>query len=301
MRPQDRGFALILVIWSLVLLSSLAGGFAFAVRHEARVAADMESIARTEAAATAALHTAVLALGTTDREDRWQADTQAHQVPWPAATITVRVQSESGRIDINRSPRELLAGLFSQLFPDADPDALADAVVDWRDRDDRPGPAGAEQDAYIQAGYTYTPPNNAFDSVSELSQVIGFNGEMVDEAGPYLTIYSQQPRINITSAELLVLAAVPGIDRDMAEAFIAQRERVLAQGGTLDHTPLRTGMRYLDTRPSGKFLSLDIEVRLDEGLGRREHAVIRLDRARGYRLLARETRPVSPAPDLTDR
>jgi len=137
--------------------------------------------------------------------------------------------------------------------------------------------------------------------VSELSQVIGFNGEMVDEAGPYLTIYSQQPRINITSAELLVLAAVPGIDRDMAEAFIAQRERVLAQGGTLDHTPLRTGMRYLDTRPSGKFLSLDIEVRLDEGLGRREHAVIRLDRARGYRLLARETRPVSPAPDLTDR
>ena len=299
MKPRDRGFALILVIWSLVLLSSLAGGFSYAVRHEARVAADMESIARAEAAAVAGLHTAVLSLASSNPADRWQADAQLHEVPWPDAAIQVKVRSESGRLDLNRSSRELLVGLFAQLFPHADPEALADAVIDWRDRDDRPGPAGAERDAYVQAGYTYTPKNLSFDSVSELSQVIGFDSAMTDRASAYLTVNSHQPRINVASADLLVLASVPGINRDDAETFVAHRERVLAEGGTLDYTPLGNGMRYLDKRPGGRFLSIDIEVRLAEGLMRREHAVIRLERARGFKLLAREIRPVGLEPDGT--
>jgi general secretion pathway protein K len=297
MKPRDRGFALILVIWSLVLLSSLAGGFSYAVRHEARVAADMESIARAEAAAVAGLHTTVLALASGDPGDRWQADGRIREVSWPDAAIRIRVRSESSRIDLNHSPPELLAGLFVQVFPDQDAEALAAAVSDWRDPDDRPGPAGAERDAYVQAGYTYSPKNRPFDSVSELSQVIGFDSAMVERASAYLTVNSHQPRINVAGADLLVLAAVPGINRDDAEKFVAYRERVLAEGGTLDYNPLRNGMRYLDKRPGGRFLSIDIEVRLNEGLMRREHAVIRLDRARGYRLLARETHPARLEPD----
>lgn len=296
MNRRTRGFALILVIWSLVLLASLAGGFAYAVRHEARVAADMESIARAEAIATAVLNTAVLALSSTDPEQRWQADSQTHLIPWPGATSKIVVRSESGRIDLNRASRELLIGLFSQLFSDADPEALADAVIDWRDSDDRPGPAGAERDAYLSAGYRYVPHNAPFDSVNELGRVIRFDGEMVTMAVDYLTVYSRQPRVNATSADLVVLAAVPGIDRDQAEAFIAHRERILSEGGALDYTALRNGRRFLDTRPGGKYLSLDIEVVLDEGLERHEHAVIHLDRKRGYRLLARETRPVTVEP-----
>jgi len=296
MNKREQGFALILVIWALVLLSSLAGGFAYAVRHEIRVAGDMAAIARAEAIATAVLNTAVLALSNTDPEQRWQIDTQTHPVPWPGASGRVTVRSESGRIDINKAPRELLAGLFSQLYADADPDALADAVIDWRDNDNRPGPAGAEYNAYIQAGYRYGPTNSPFNSVNELSQVIGFDGDMLETARDYLTVYSRQPRINIASADLVVLAAVPGIDMDKAQAFIAHRERVLVEGGKLDLAALGTGRRFLDTRPGGKYLSLDIEVVLDEGLKRQEHAVIQLDRKRGYRLLARETRPVGMVP-----
>ena len=295
MNRREQGFALILVIWALVLLSSLAGGFAYAVRHEIRVAGDMEAIMRAEAIATAVLNTAVLALSNTDPEQRWRVDSQTHLIPWPGASSQVTVRSESGRIDINRAPRELLAGLFSQLLTDADPDALADAIIDWRDSDSRPGPAGAELNAYLQAGYRYGPSNSPFNSVNELSQVIGFNSGMLDVASDYLTVYSRQPRVNASSADLVVLAAVPGIDRDKAAAFIAHRAQVLAEGGELDYTPLGTGRRFLDTRPGGKYLSLDIEVVLDEGLKRREHAVIQLDRKRGYRLLTREMRPVGMA------
>ena len=56
MKQRAGGFALILVIWALVLLTSLATGFALAIRHEIRVSGDMASIAQAEATATAALH-----------------------------------------------------------------------------------------------------------------------------------------------------------------------------------------------------------------------------------------------------
>ena len=39
----QKGFALILVIWALVLLVSLGSGFSYALRHEVRAASDLET------------------------------------------------------------------------------------------------------------------------------------------------------------------------------------------------------------------------------------------------------------------
>ena len=63
MRRGAGGFALILVIWALVLLTSLATGFALAIRHEIRVAGDLASIAQAEATTSATLHAAAFMLG----------------------------------------------------------------------------------------------------------------------------------------------------------------------------------------------------------------------------------------------
>ena len=290
---RTRGFALILVIWCLLLLTSLATGFALAVRHETRVAADLSALARAEAAATAALHTTILALSTNDRENRWIADNSTHAIPWPSAKVAVRVQSESGRIDINRAPRELLAGLFEQLFPDSDSQTLADTLIDWRDRDDQEQPKGAENASYSQAGYGYTPSNTAFYSTDELSQVMGFNNVMVEKAKPFLTVHSRQPRVNAISADLVVLKSIPGVDQAAAEAFVAQREIALQEDADVDYTLLRNGRRHVDKKLGGKLFSLDIEVRVNDGLTRREHAVIRLSRRDAYSLLLRETLPVA--------
>jgi len=296
---RHGGFALILVIWAIVLLASLAAGFAFAVRHEIRVAGDMASVARAEAAASAALHTAALLLGRADPEERWQADTRLRSMPWPDAVIGVRVQSESGRIDINRAPRALLLGLFAQFFPPGRADALVDALIDWRDDDDEPEPAGAEREAYEQAGYSYGPANAPFNSVNELSRVLGFDGQIRDTLRPYLTVHSRRPRINVLGADLIVLLSVPGVDRDIAATLVAQRDRILTEGGRMDFTALRSGRQYLESRPNDRLLSIDIDVRLDSGFRRREHAVIQLNRTRGYTLLARETLPTRLTPGDT--
>ena len=297
MRRGAGGFALILVIWALVLLTSLATGFALAIRHEIRAAGDLASIAQAEATTSATLHAAAFMLSLAEPTDRWKADKQWRKLPWPDADIGVRVQSESGKIDINLAPRELLAGLFTQFMSPARSEALTDALLDWRDGDDDPEPSGAEQKAYSRAGYTYGPANASFNSVNELGRVLGFDYPTVELLKPYLTVHSKRPRINVLGADAVVLMATPGIDREIATMLLAQRDRVLAEGGRMDFAELRNGWRYLESRANDRLLSVDIDVLLPNGFRRREHAVIRLHRTRGYNLLARETLPATPAPE----
>lgn len=301
MNLRNQGFAMILVIWSLILLASLAAGFAEAVRHQSRSAADLAATARAEAATTAALHVTVLALDRQrDSDRRWRADGQPHAIDSPTAQLSVRVFAENGRIDLNQSPIEPLSGLFAQLFPGRNPEALAAALIDWRDSDDEAAAGGSEQTAYARAGFAYAPANRPLHSVDELSQIMGFDNTMVATARPFLTVHSRQPRINARSADPRVLAAVPGVDLATAQAFVRQRDEAIARGGDPDFTPLRNGRRYLETRTGGKVFSLDIEARLHEGFVRRERAVIRLDRREGYTLLLRETRPLDPARPVDD-
>ncbi len=292
MRYQHaKGFALMLVVWAMIILTGIASGFAYAVRHETRAAGDTVDLAYAEAAATAALNTAVLALAATDTEARWRPDSQLRQVEWQNATVTVRVRAESGRVNLSLAPTELLLGLFEQVLPEADTTALAHAVVDWRDRDNDREPRGAEEADYSKAGYDYAPPNRPLASVHELSQVMGFNRDQIEAIRPYVTVYGRQPRVNAASADAVVLAAIPGITQEAAQAFVIHREQMLADGGALDYTALREGRRYLDTRPDYRLVSIDTEVRLPDGLTRREQAVIQLDSAQGYTLLSRETLP----------
>ena len=61
----------------------------------------------------------------------------------------------------------------------------------------------------------------------------------------------------------------------------------------MDFAALRNGRRYLESRPSDRLLSVDIDVRLTNGFMRREHAVIQLHRTRGYKLIAREALPAA--------
>ena len=289
MKLYRDGFALILVIWALVLMSSLATGFSFAVRHEIRVAGDLAAIAHAEAASAAALHSAVLAISSADPEQRWIADGQVHELAWPDATVTLSVQATSGRIDLNKAPRPLLIGLLMQLFPDADHDALADAIVDWRDKDDRPEPNGAEDVEYERAGYAYVPPNRPFHSVNELSQVMGFDSRRIEALMPYLTVHGRSDRIHAATADLVTLASIPGIGRAEAEEFIERREIALAEHEALDMTPLRRGARFLDSRVDNKSYSLLIQVSLPDGLTRRERVELQLQRNGGFNVLARET------------
>lgn len=291
MPARNRGFALILVIWALMILLGLSTGFAMAVRHETAVATDTLRQAESDAIATAARHLAVLEMNRRDPDARWLPDGRWRELQWSNAKITVRLRSESGRIDINRAPRVVLLGLLEQLAPTGDPEALADTLIDWRDRDDRPSPSGAEEAAYRAAGLGYGPANRPFISINELGRVLGFDDRLIDALRPYLTVHSRRPRINAMSAEATVLAALPGIDISTAEQFAQQRNAAYDGGENPSLAMLKEGRRFVEMQLDTRVVAIDIIVTLPDTTPHIEQVVMALARDGGYRLLARETRP----------
>ena len=286
----ERGFALILVVWSLVLLAGMAAGFSMAVRHEARIAFDDLAELKAEAAKLAAVNQTLFALNDTDLDTRWRADGRIHELAWDDMALRVRVRPESSKVDINRAPPELLAGLFAAMLPDAPTDALVDALADWRDQDDRARTEGAEARDYAAAGYRYGPSNAPFQSVFELAQVIGFDNTTVTALAPYLTVFSRHPRVNAIGADLLTLRAIPGISESDVSQFIAQRDQAIAEGKNVELSPLRNGMRYLESNMNDRVIAMDIEIQLPNAPPISEQLVLQRGRNRLYEILARDTR-----------
>ena len=69
----------------------------------------------------------------------------------------------------------LLKGVFMSIggLDDAAASAIVDAIVDWRDGDDLRRPSGAESGDYRAANSNYTPANANFETVGEMSRVLG--------------------------------------------------------------------------------------------------------------------------------
>src|SRR5690606_18169218 len=62
---------------------------------------------------------------------------------------------------------------------DVTSEQLADAVIDWRDKDDEAGPEGAESEYYATLNPPYKAKNRPLDTVEELLMVKGFNGRIL--------------------------------------------------------------------------------------------------------------------------
>ena len=285
---RDSGFAMILVIWALVALSSLAAGFVLGTRHEIHLARDAVPEVERNAAIIGALNYAFLSLNLKDPQRRWLADGQLHEIPWhDGISLRARVRSEGGKIDINRAPRELIEGLIEGLLPDMPVKAMTDALIDWRDSDERPLPEGAEADRYAKAGYRYTPPNRPFQSVHELTQVMGFDSDSVDRLLPYITVLSRQSRIEPLSAGLAVLLAIPGVEEGDARSFAEMRNAGSMNLNRLPYQVLKAGSRFISTGMHNKTIGVDIEVRLGDTDAVVEQVIAQMGPDRYYHIVAR--------------
>jgi len=230
---RERGVALVIVLWAVMLLTVIAGNFVFAMRTETLVARNAVSAAQAEAMANGAVHRALYETfkPATDA-GTWKADGRERQWEENGAKIRVVMMDESGKIDINTNSDELLRGLFLSIGADAGKSAqLLDAILDWRDTDSLPRPNGAESDAYHAAGLS-EPANAPFDAVEQLQQVMGMSTDIYLRIAPLITIHSRQPGINTQVAPSGVLMAIPGADPGQVDAYIEQRKQSLADGQT---------------------------------------------------------------------
>ena len=219
-----------LALWLTVLLTVIAGSFAFAMRSEALSARNAVSVAQARAAADGAVERIAFELQRPRLADAWVADGQVHA--WKDGEIAVKASAadETAKIDINRAGDVLLRGLLTNVGG-LDPDAAAkvlDAILDWRDPDDLRRPNGAEAPDYAAAGLKYGPANASFETTGELARVLGVTPALFARIGPSITVYSYSTGINPTTASRDVLLALPAATPETVDAFIAQRADALA-------------------------------------------------------------------------
>jgi len=226
----QRGIALIIVLWITIMLTVIAGGFAFAMRSEAMSARNALSLAQARASANGAVERMAFELARPRYPTSWLADGQARAWRDGDVQIVASAVDESAKIDINSAPDTLLKGLVEKVGG-ADPDATArivDAIQDWRDPDDVRRPNGAEEADYKMAGLKQKPANMPFETVSELARVLGMTPAIYARVAGSVTVNSRQPGINPMTASRDVLLALPNATPETVDAYLQQRAEAMA-------------------------------------------------------------------------
>jgi general secretion pathway protein K len=190
---RQRGIALIVVLWLLVLLTVIAASYARIVRTETRLAANQVEASVARHLAEAGTQHAILELLVRDQTQRWRADGSIHRLRFADGTVDIAVRDARGLVDINRASPALLDTLLAGAGV-AQPrrTALVDAILDWRDPDNLKHLNGAEDNDYRRAGLSWTARDASFSSIEELSYVLGMNAALFERLAPYLTVASGQ-------------------------------------------------------------------------------------------------------------
>ncbi len=222
-RPASRmrGAALLLVMWLIALLTALIGAFALTARMEYLQGRVGSGASVAGQAARAGLEYALVRVADAEPTTRWQPDGLPYDWRFGGATLSITVEDEAGKIDLNQADGPLFSRLMQVLGVDAgQADVLAAAILDWRDIDDLGQPkARAEDPDYAAAGLPYGAKDAPFESLEELQQVLGMTPALYRQLVPYLTLYSGRSLPDAEFAAGPVLAAM-GQD---APAVLARR------------------------------------------------------------------------------
>lgn len=189
MRPAQRGFALLIVLWTLALLALIGTQVTAAGHGETRLATNMRASAVAEEAADGAVFEALFHV--LDGSDQhWPADGRPRRIRTALAVIDVTVVDEGRKMTLNNSSLPMLRGLLHAVGLDQTlATTLTDQIADWRSPANYPLPHGAKGPQYRAAGREYGPPNQPFRSVDELALVLGMTPEALARIRPYVSPY----------------------------------------------------------------------------------------------------------------
>ena len=207
---RQGGAALLLVMWVVLLLAGLVGGYAMASRIESLQGHGMARGLVAGEAARAGVEYAASRMLEAEPARRWAADGRVHAFTFDGIPVEISVRDEAGKIDLNLAPHDLLAQLLVQLGePRETAGRIAGAIVDWRDGDTLVQPAGGAEDAaYRAAGLTWGAKDAPFETVAEVEQVLGMRPLLYAAAAPHLTVHAVTATPDPRFADDVVLAAL---------------------------------------------------------------------------------------------
>ena len=231
-RQREGGFALVAVLWILVLVGAIAGALLADARAERRGAANARATTQARWAARAGLARALYQVDTTlTRSATGFAlgvdSTALPFVEFAVAGVAVRVVAldARARVNLNLADAAQLRRLLVALGVDSkEGSSLANAVLDWRDSDQVRRPNGAEVGDYGALRPPSRPKDAPFDRVDELATVLGMTPSIYHRAASHLTV-AGDGRVNANSAPAPVLLTLPGMDAAAAAVVVSRRQK----------------------------------------------------------------------------
>ena len=232
----ERGLALLVVLWTILLLSLLASSTLDTSRSDVNLAFNLAENARAELLAEAAGNVALFGLlNTGSDETAWQSNGAIYAWRDEEAELRARVTEEGGRLDINEASPDLIASFMSAAgLDDEEARLIADAIVDFRDPDVDRRPRGAEDPEDEAAGQALGAKDAPFQMIEELVRIPGMTAELFDRVAPELTIFSGLELPDFDSAPPTVKAALENrrMDGPVEPASIPESGENQATGPT---------------------------------------------------------------------
>jgi general secretion pathway protein K len=246
-----RGAVLMTVLWSISLLAALAMAASVTFRGFAGIMSVDRNRVERDALITAGLEVAAgVILGlekTTPLRDLERT------VALSTGAVNVRLNDEGGRIDIAKAPAELLAAMLrSAGAPPATAESVAKTIIEQRGNPPRSGPA-AQRPPVLATTHQ--------QALSNIGQIAGMRAQWLAAIAPLTTIYGSET-VNPLTAPRGVIAALPGVDANRLEAFLAERRVAPSDGNRLAQM-LGPAQTYVSAKPQ-RIATVELRATLTE-------------------------------------
>lgn len=205
---RNGGFALIIVLWTLVLIGFIVAHMTASGRTEIRIAGNLVANSASQAAADGAIFEAIFNLSDPQPQQRWPVDGALRQVTVGSSRVILRAEDEASWINPSTAPPALLEALLR--VTGSDPDTarrIATAISEWVGSAALPRQQEALVAEYRAAGLDYGPPSAPFETLGELGRVLGMTPAVLMAIRPHLTLYGP-PEPNPATTDPVVAAAL---------------------------------------------------------------------------------------------
>ena len=187
---RQRGFALLIVLWTVGFLALLGTRIVAAGRSDTQLADNLKHEAELEAAADGAVADVAFQM-LVAKNPAFRADGLEREIRVGPVAVLLRVGNESDRVNLNTGSLALLRALIIEAGgAPAVADRVAAAILDWRTSGANARPSGAKASEYRAAGLGYGPPGVPFQSLAELADVLGVTPDLYARLAPHLTVLS---------------------------------------------------------------------------------------------------------------
>jgi general secretion pathway protein K len=253
---DNRGVALLMVLWVLVLLSVVVGEFCYSMRAEINITRNLKEKATVYYIALAGVHTAlgeiaakgglplqtkeIESMGGEEEEVHWRTNADIAAMPYKDGYFKVWIDDESGRFDLNVVDKQTIVKLLSGFeLDDLQRQIIADSILDWRDTNNLHRVNGAEDDYYQSLPAPYFCKDGAFESVAELRLVRGVTEDLfVNGFRDIFTVLEPDQKtqgvevkvagkvkgkIDLNAAPRIVLLSLPGMSEETVDEILEFR------------------------------------------------------------------------------